>query len=195
MVSSIWKPEMVMYLSNTAKQSVLGQWTAHIPASPPLSSGQWHLCVIIHSSGATGHSLTYSEHPFPIRCPLYNPSLHLEGTAPMHYSQWAKQLGKRMGKQQGEKGLSLLAAQSMHLKMGWAFPGWISGRSFQPLINHTTYPSSSGKRCGFPRWWWTFLHLFPISAPQLWTKPVMNSGDQNISICFTSCWKALFVSL
>lgn len=131
------------------------------------------------------------SHQMPPVQPLPAPGRN----SPMHYSQWAKQLGKRMGKEQGEKGLSLLAAQSMHLKMGWAFPGWISGRSFQALINHTTYPSSSGKRCGFPRWWWTFLHLFPISAPQLWTKPVMNSGDQNISICFASCWKALFVSL
>lgn len=42
-----------------------------------------------------------------------------------------------------------------------------SVRSFQSYLNHITYPSLNEKHFEFPRWWWMFLHLYPILAPQL----------------------------
>lgn len=82
MVSSIWKPEMVMYLSNTAKQRVLSQWTANIPASAPRFRAMPPVCHYPLFQGYY-YSLSCSEHGFPLRCPYTtNPSLHLEGTAP-----------------------------------------------------------------------------------------------------------------
>lgn len=116
----------------------------------PLSSGH-ATCVC---SGATGHSLSCSEHQFPIRYPLYNPSPHLQGTAPCIIPNSLNRLVKETSgwARSREKGtVPLLSAKSRHLNMGWAFAGWISGRGSQPITNHTTYPSSGGKRCGFPR--------------------------------------------
>lgn len=101
MVSSIWKPEMVMYLSNTAKQSVLHQGTANIPASAPqfrtmppvchYPQFRWYWPLTVLFWAPISHQMPLVQ-PFP--APGRNSS--------MHYSQWPKQIGKRdfwMGKE------------------------------------------------------------------------------------------------
>lgn len=77
MVSSIWKPEMVMYLSNTAKQnSALSGNSQHCCHCPSVQDNA--TCVSLSTAQVLhSHSLSCSEPQFPIRCPFPAP-----GTAP-----------------------------------------------------------------------------------------------------------------
>lgn len=73
MVSSIWKPEMVMYLSNTAKQTVLCQGTANIAATAPQFRTMPPVC---HYPQLRCYTVTHCPVLSP-NFPSDAPSLHL----------------------------------------------------------------------------------------------------------------------
>lgn len=201
MVSSIWKPEIVMYLSNTAKQSVLTQWTANIPANAPQFRTMPPVCHYPQFR-CYYHSLSFSLFWAPIshQMPPVQPFPAPGRNSPMHYSQWPKQISKRdlwMGKDQGGKGImSQLSAHKIGMSI-WAelFQAGFQAEAFRP--SHYL-PLLKWETLRVPK----IVMNFSSSVPHF-SSPALNktcyefkrSKHQHLFCIHASCWKALLVSL
>lgn len=179
MVSSIWKPEMVMYLSNTAKQSELGQWTAKIPASAPQFRTMPPVCHYPQFRCYWPLTVLFWA-PVSIRCPLYNPSLHLEGNSSVHYSQWPKQIGKTdlwRARSQGKGRVSLLSSWKYAPQNGLSF----SRLDFRPSLTTPPTPPQVGNAAGSQDGDKLFFICSPLQLPSseqnlLWIQEIKASA-------------------